>query len=138
MRLVLDTDVMVAAFRSPTGASRAILRAGIDRRVQLLASNPLLFEYEAVLKREEHLSAARATIDDVDVILDMFTDSAEQIRTHYLWRPQLKDAFDELVLETAVNGAADVLVTFNLRDFGKAPGNFGVTLALPRDVIGRL
>jgi len=103
-----------------------------------LASNPLIFEYESVLKREEHLSAAGATIDDVDVILDMFTASAEQIKLYYLWRPQLKDAFDELVLETAVNGVADVLVTFNLRDFGKAPGSFGVTLALPRDVIGRL
>ncbi len=103
-----------------------------------MASNPLLFEYEAVLKREEHLTAAGATIEDVDVILDMFTESAEQIKMHYLWRPQLKDAFDELVLETAVNGAADVLVTFNLRDFGSAPRNFGVALALPRDVIGKL
>lgn len=138
MKVVLDTDVMVAALRSATGASRRILLAGIDRRISLLLSTTLLFEYEDVLKRENHLDAAGATAGDVDVILDMMASKAELVEMHYLWRPQLSDAADEMVLETAVNGGADFLVTFNARDFGAVPSKFGITVVLPRDLIGRL
>ena len=56
---------------------------------------------------------------------------AEPVKTHFLWRPQLRDPGDEMVLEAAVNGRADALVTFNLRDFGSAPSRFGVELLLP-------
>jgi predicted nucleic acid-binding protein len=55
VRLVIDTVVMVAAIRSDAGASRRVLVAGLERRFTMLASVPLLIEYEAVMKRHEHL-----------------------------------------------------------------------------------
>jgi len=58
--------------------------------------------------------------------------------THFLWRPQLRDPGDEMVLETTVNGRADALVTFNVRDFGTAPARFGIELMIPREAIGRM
>ena len=63
---------------------------------------------------------------------------AEPGETHLLWRPQLRDPNDEMVLEAAVNGRADALVTFNQRDFGTVPKRFGVELLLPREAIGRI
>ena len=63
---------------------------------------------------------------------------AEPVETHFLWRPQLRDPNDEMVLEVAVNGQADALVTFNLKDYGAAPGRFGVDLLLPRKAIERI
>ena len=63
---------------------------------------------------------------------------AEPVKTHFLWRPQLRDPNDEMVLETAVNGRADVLVTFNRGDFGTVPAGFGVEVLLPREALTRI
>jgi putative PIN family toxin of toxin-antitoxin system len=138
MRLVLDTDVLVAALRSATGASRRILLAGIDQRCTLLVSPVLMFEYEAVLKRPAHLHSAGASEADVDVVLDMLAAAAERVELHYLWRPQLTDVGDEMVLETAVNGRADALVTFNTRHFVPSATRFGLAVVRPGNIVGRI
>ena len=62
---------------------------------------------------------------------------AEPVETHFLWRPQLRDSGDEMVLEAAVNGRADALVTFNVRDFAKVPSRFGIEVMLPPEVMAR-
>ena len=134
MRIILDTDVMVAAMRSATGASRQLLLAGVDHRFILLVSPALLLEYESVLKRPEHLAAARADEAAVDVVLDLVAATAEHVEMHYLWRPQLADVGDELVLEAAINGRADALVTFNLRDFEIGAQRFGLKICRPVDL----
>ena len=61
LRLVLDTDVLVAALRSDQGASRRLLIGALDRAFEVLASVPLIIEYEAVLTRPEHLEASGLT-----------------------------------------------------------------------------
>jgi putative PIN family toxin of toxin-antitoxin system len=138
VRLVLDTDVVVAAMRSPSGASAAILRSVRRGRALLLLSVPLAMEYEAVCSKAEHRLAAGLSAREVEIFLDATIAMAEPVETHFLWRPQLRDANDEMVLETAVNGRADALVTFNRRDFGTAPAQFGVELLLPREAIERI
>ena len=62
----------------------------------------------------------------------------EPVTTYFLWRPQLRDPSDEMVLEAAVNGHADAIVTFNIRDYGAVPGEFGVGVLQPRDALRRL
>lgn len=136
--MVLDTDVVVAAMRSPGGASAAILQAARQGRATLLLSVPLALEYEAVCSKAEHRLAAGLTDRQVEVFLDAVIAMATPVEPHFLWRPQLRDANDEMVLETAINGRADALVTFNMRDFGTAPSRFGVEALLPREVIARL
>ena len=74
----------------------------------------------------------------VDIFLDVVISMAQPVETHFLWRPQLRAPNDEMVLEAAVNGRADLLVTFNLRDFGRVPAQFGVEALLPREAIGRI
>lgn len=138
MRVVLDTDAVVAGMRSPSGASAALIRAARQGRVTLLVSVPLAIEYESVCRRAEHRIAAGLSDRQVDVFLDAVLAMAEPVETHFLWRPQLRDPNDEMVLEAAVNGRADVLVTFNRRDFGTAPEQFGVAVLLPREALGRI
>ena len=138
MRLVMDTDAVVAAMRSPSGASAAILRAVRQGKATLALSVPLALEYEAVCRKSEHRLAAGLSERQVDIFLDAIIAMALPVETHFLWRPLLRDANDEMVLETAVNGRADVLVTFNLRDFGSVPDQFGIEALLPGEVIRRI
>jgi putative PIN family toxin of toxin-antitoxin system len=138
MRVVLDTDVIVAAMRSPSGASAAILRKARQGRVTLLVSVPLAVEYEATCSEAEHRLAAGLSEREVGIFLDAVVAMAEPVMTHFLWRPQLRDPGDEMVLEAAVNGRADLLVTFNLRDFGLVPPRFGIEVMIPRDAIERI
>ena len=93
---------------------------------RLLVSVPLAVEYEATCSDAEHRVAAGFSEREVEIFLDAVIAMAEPVKTHFLWRPQLRDPGDEMVLETAVNGRADALVTFNLRDFGTVPPRFGI------------
>lgn len=134
-RTVLDTNVIVAAVRSDRGASRALLRGALEGRYAVLASVPLMLEYEAVLTRPEHLDAAGISRDDAGAILDALARMADPVRISYLWRPLLPDPGDDLVLETAGNGGAEAIVTLNRRDFEPASARFDVALLAPSDAV---
>src|ERR1700733_887097 len=140
MKPVLDTATMVAAIRSDAGASRWLLRQALEGRrgLTLLVSVPLLIEYEAVMTRAEHLKAAGLSVADVGVLLDAVAAVAEPVRLAFLWRPTLPDADDDMVLEAAVNGGADGIVTFNLRDFGPAAEQFGIAVLPPGEAVKQL
>ena len=134
----MDTDTVVAAMRSPGGASAAMIRAVRRKHATLLLSVPLAIEYEAVCRRSEHREASGLSGQQVEIFLDAIIAMGEPVPTHFLWRPQLRDPNDEMVLEVAVNGRADALVTFNVRDYGTAPAQFGVAVLLPREAIARI
>lgn len=138
LRIVMDTDVIIAAMRSPTGASAAILNAADAGQVQLLSSVAMILEYEAKCTLPGHYSAAGLSQQDADVFVDAVAALSEPIELHFFWRPQLHDPNDEMVLETAINGQADAIVTFNLRDYGRAPQRFGVEVLLPAQAIRRI
>ena len=134
MRLVLDTDVVVAALRSNRGASRQLLIAGLERRIAMLVSVPLAMEYEAVITRPHLLREAGMTTEEAEAILDAILAAAVPVEMRFLWRPQLQDPSDEMVLETAVNGGADLLATFNQRHLQKAAALFGIVTAVPGEI----
>jgi len=138
MKFVLDTDVIVAALRSPQGASAGLLNAAEAGRVSLLATVSLCVEYEAVCTRADHIRASGGTRADVEVFLAMIVDLVEPVQPWFLWRPRLRDAGDELVLEAAVNGQADGLVTFNRQDYLPAAETFGLPILLPREAMRTL
>jgi len=74
----------------------------------------------------------------VALFLDAVVAMAEPVETHFLWRPLLRDPADELVLEAAVNGQAAAIVTFNQRDFGAVPMQFGVEVLSPGTALRRI
>jgi predicted nucleic acid-binding protein len=95
-------------------------------------------EYEATCLEAEHRLAAGLSEREVEIFLDGVVAMSEPVKTHFLWRPQLRDPGDEMVLEAAVNGRAEALVTFNVRDFGTVPARFGIEVMVPREAIGRM
>lgn len=127
--------MLVAAIRSDRGAARRLLLGALERRYQVVASVPLMIEYEAVLSRDEHLLASGLSAEEVHAVLDAVAMVAEPVRLAYLWRPLLTDADDDMVLETAINGRVEVLVTLNLRDFAAAKGMFDVEILSPADAL---
>src|SRR5580700_6328765 len=128
---VLDTNVLVAAFRSGSGASRRLLEMALAREFEGLLSVPLIFEYEAVLTRPEHLLASGASAEDVGDVLDGLAAAGRRTRLAFRWRPALPDPNDDMVLETAVNGQAHAIVTFNERDFNPVAARFGCRVMRP-------
>ncbi len=101
LRAVLDTNVLVAALSSRRGASFALLSQAVNKRFALLASPALWLEYEAVLKRPEIMKMHQLTRQDIDDVLNALCEVVEPVQAHFLWRPQLRDPNDEMVLEAA-------------------------------------
>ncbi len=133
-----DTDVMAAALRSSRGASRQLLLGALDGSFQLLLSVPLILEYEAVLTRPEHLAACGLRAAEIGRVLDDLAGIAKPVSLSFRWRPRLSDPNDDMVLETAANGNADAIVTFNQRDFEAAVRDFGCAVILPGAALGQM
>ena len=137
MRLVLDTNVVVAAFRSRRGASSVLLRrteAGTNR---MLCSTALLLEYEAILGRAATREATGHSLRDVERIMDALAAIAEPVEVRFRTRPLLRDPNDEIVIEAASNGRADAIVTHNVKDFTPAQ-ILGIDIATPAEILRRL
>src|SRR5580704_7764310 len=116
-RVVLDTSVVVAALRTRSGAGNAVLRLVATGRLVVLATPPLFVEYEDILHRPEQRLAHGLSPVEVDEFLAELAALIEPVEVHFQWRPQLPDPNDEMVLEAAINGQADALVTYNVADF---------------------
>jgi len=135
VKVVLDTDVVVAGVRSNRGASFQWMLAALERRVTLLLSVPLCLEYEAVLTRSEHLRATRVGAADMRRLVASLVAVAEPVEIRFLWRPDLRDPDDAKVLEAAINGRADWLLTFNVPDLAVA-ARFGINVGRPGAALG--
>lgn len=138
MRIVLDTSVVVAGLRTRLGAGNAVLRLVAQQRVALLATPPLFLEYEDVLKRPEHRLVHGLTIDAVDEFLAEVAALIEPVEVHFQWRPQSRDPNDEMVLEAAINGRADALVTYNIADFARPAERFKISVLRPADLLKKV
>jgi putative PIN family toxin of toxin-antitoxin system len=138
LRAVLDTSILVAALRSRRGASNALLREVAIQHVRPLVTPALFFEYEDVLKRADQRLAHGLALESVDGFLAALASAAEPVEIRFQWRPQLADPGDEMVLEAAVNGMADALVTHNVRDFVPAASRFGLRVVRPGELIKEL
>lgn len=134
-RLVLDTNVLVTALCNQDGASHLLIRWVLADKIILSASPTLWLEYEAVIKRPEIRLRHGIALENLDIVLDTLAAHVEPVHLNYLWRPQLRDPNDEMVLETALNAGADALVTFNTKDFAKAVKRFSLKLMTPSECV---
>jgi len=115
-RIVIDTNVVVSAILSPDGAAREVLRRCLTGKTQPLISNALFLEYEDVLAREELFATAPIEPEERAVLLDALLGSCQWINITFLWRPNLPDESDNHLIELAVAGNAERIVTGNVRD----------------------
>ena len=136
--MVVDTSVVVAGLRTRSGAGNAVLRLIANRRLVALATPPLFLECEDVLKRPEQRLAHGLALDAIDEFLAELAALVEPVEVHFLWRPQVRDPKDEMVLEAAINGQADALITYNVRDFTLAGERFAIPILRPADLLRKV
>ena len=132
LQIILDTNILIAAFRSKRGAANLLLDKLNDSRWRVNVSTPLLLEYEDVLKRSEMNDFISAT--NADIFLDGLCAIAENHDIFFLWRLLAKDPNDAFILELAVRVNADFIITYNAKDF-PAAADFGIKLATPKEFL---
>lgn len=136
MRIILDTNVLVAALRSNMGASYAIVSRLPSVHFQITLTVPLYLEYQEVLTRPENMTGA-STRDDIGNFLRYLCNIAHRQKVFFLWRPRLADPGDDMVLEAAVASQCRYIVTHNLRHFllRGIEVQFGITPISPQDFL---
>jgi putative PIN family toxin of toxin-antitoxin system len=106
--------------------------------VRLLATPPLFLEYEDVLKRPEHRLVHGLMPLQIDEVLAELAALIEPVEVHFQWRPQTRDPNDEMVLEAAINGQADAIVTYNVADFVEAGARFEIAILRPPELLKKV
>lgn len=133
-KIVIDTNVLVSALRSRAGWSFDLISRVGAGQFQHVVTVPLVMEYEDVLHRPGMVRVSASKVDD---ILDYVCSTAIRQRVHFLWRPKLPDIKDDMVLEAAVNGQCQCIVTWNVRDFAAA-SDLGLKVLRPDVFLSQL
>ena len=131
MKIVIDTNVLVTAFRSRRGASFKLISALPDDKFSIAISVPLIFEYEDALAR---LKSSAITKSDIGNFIDFLCKIGHNQEIFFLWRPFLPDPHDDHVLEVAVAAGCDAIITYNKRDF-RGVERFGLRILDPRQFL---
>lgn len=129
MTFVLDTNVVAEALRNPGGPAGDYIRSARRLDLRLMANVGLALEYEAVCV--DQAEEAGLSTEDARTFAQGLVAMMEPAQSNRLWHPRLKDPTDEMVLEAAVTGGADAIVTFNPRDFQVASDKFGIQVLTP-------
>ena len=116
-RIVMDTNGYIAALLSASGNNRAVLRSCLSGVAKPLMGAALLHEYEEVMQRESIFRKCPLTVAERQTLLEAFLSVCEWVKVYYLWRPNLRDEGDNHLVELAVAGSADMIVTNNTKDF---------------------
>jgi predicted nucleic acid-binding protein len=132
VRATLDSNVLVSGLRSRRGASFQLLNLVGTERLTTVVTVPLVVEYEHALLDPTHGLPYEA--EEIRRFIDYFCGVSERRKVHFLWRPLLPDASDDMVLEAAVAGRCRYIVTFNVKDFAGVE-RFGIRALPPMDFL---
>jgi putative PIN family toxin of toxin-antitoxin system len=134
MKVVIDTNVLVAALKSRRGASFKLISVLPSDEFSIAISVPLVLEYEDALKR---LKSSAFTEQDIDNFVDFLCKIGHHQEIFFLWRPFLPDPFDDHVLEVAVAAGCYAIVTYNKSDF-KGIERFALKVLDPREFLSEI
>ena len=123
MIVVIDTDVWVAGVRG-SGSANRVLEYCLDERYRPLMGAALLLEYEDVMGRDALWTRSRLNKSEREELLDIFLSVCQWTRIYYAWRPNLRDEGDNHIIELAVAGQAQYVVTRNIRDLRRGELRF--------------
>lgn len=135
MRIVLDTAALISAVRSCNGAAAEVVRLALLEQLTLLLDYKLVCEYRDVALRPQHLSASGKTLEDVNAVIDALESVAQPVFVGIRHRPLSRDENDDMVLDVAINGRADIVVTSNVKDFAIAAARFGIKVQTPKEFL---
>jgi putative PIN family toxin of toxin-antitoxin system len=135
VRVVLDTSVLIAALRSSAGAAAEIVRLTLLQELTILMDYKLACEYRDVALRAEHLAASGKTREETELLLDMLEARAEPVMVIVRRRPFSSDPDDDMVLDVAINGNADAIVSNNTKHFREPAKHFRLDLLTPAELL---
>jgi len=135
VRAVLDTSVLITALRSNAGAAPEVVRLALQRELTLLMDYKLACEYRDVALRESHLNASGKSLAETTAILDALESIAEPVFIAVQHLPMSPDTIDDMVLDVAINGSAEVILTNNTRHFRQAAKRFQLKLMTPVELL---
>jgi putative PIN family toxin of toxin-antitoxin system len=138
VRVVLDTSIIITSLRSNAGAAAEIVRRGLLRHFTVLMDYKLACEYREVVMRPEQLKVSERTAAETALLLDAIELSAEPVMVVVQHRPLSQDPDDDMVLDVAINGGADAIVTNNARHFRNAALRFQILTLRPAELLRRL
>lgn len=131
----MDTSVLITGLRSRLGASAEVVRLMLTGQVRLLLSLSLALEYRDVALRPDHLKASGRTLQETEKLLLQLEAVAEPVEIDQTFRPLSRDPGDDLVLDLAINGLADVIVTNNIRDLRVPAAAYGIPVMAPGEFL---
>jgi putative PIN family toxin of toxin-antitoxin system len=138
VRIVLDTASFVTAVRSSDGAAGEIVRLIFAGEIVPLMDLKIGLEYRDVALRPEHLHAANQTRSGMLRLIELFEVFAEPVEIVTKTRPLSPDPNDDMILDVAINGRADSLVTNNAKHFVAAGSRFGIPVLSPAELLRKI
>ena len=138
-RIVLDTNVFISAVLSPAGENRAVLRACLLGKAKPIMGAALFHEYEDLLGRSDLMAKCPLSAEERQSLFDALLSVTDWVKVYFLWRPNLPDEADNHLIELALAGSADTIVTNNLKDFQGGELRFpGLLIQSPRQFLTTL
>jgi putative PIN family toxin of toxin-antitoxin system len=135
VRIVFDTASFITALRSSDGAAGEILRLILRRKLVPLMDHKLGLEYRDVALRPEQLQAFGLSAVEVVTVIEAIEALAESVKVVVRHRPLSPDPNDDMILDIAINGKAEALVTNNTKDFKAAGKQYGIPVLTPRELL---
>ena len=129
---IIDTNVLLSGLKSQKGQSYKLLQKLLNDEFEIAISVPLILEYEAILKKK--LDRNIFSDQDIDSVINYLCKIGKQVKIFYLWRPFLKDPFDDHIIEVALSANCKYIITYNKKDFIDVE-QFGVKVLTPYDFI---
>ncbi len=136
-KIVIDTNVLIGALIGKQySANRQLLELCFQEKFQPLINNTLFCEYEDVFNRQEIISKSPYSEAEANELFDAFLSICRWTKIYYLWRPNLVDESDNYLVELAVAGNAEMIVTHNIKDLKRAELKFPqIQIWQPQEVI---
>lgn len=137
IKIVIDTNVLIGAFIGKEyGANRRLLELSLQGKFQPLISCALFSEYEDLMNRSSIQELCKRSPEEINILFDGFLSICEFVKIYYLWRPNLIDEDDNYLIELAIAGNADILVTHNIKDFYRSQLKFPrLQIRQPQEII---
>jgi putative PIN family toxin of toxin-antitoxin system len=138
VRVVLDTSVLISALRSERGAAIEVIRCVMLGELTVLMDHKIAYEYRDVAFRARQLHVTGKSREQIADILNLIEAQAEAVRVYFMPRPLSTDPNDDMVLDVAINGRADAIVTFNTKHFESAAAQFNIDVVRPAELLTRI
>jgi putative PIN family toxin of toxin-antitoxin system len=138
MRIVLDTASFVTAVRSSDGAAGDVLRGIFREELVPLMDLKLGLEYRDVALRPEHVRASALSKREILELIEAVEAFAEPVEVVVRARPLSPDPNDDMILDLAINGQAEALVTSNTKHFARAGKRFGIPVLSPSELLEKM